>query len=104
MDVQTEQSRLSVWKAGLRRDPISSLCRALGNQAYQDTPLGMMLRSAAPKGWFTPPRHVERLTNAVIAAKRANWFDPGCQIERPPALSGDDDTELAIGRVRALFM
>jgi mitochondrial fission protein ELM1 len=93
----------AIWKSGLRRDPFSRLCRALGNQARQNTPMGVMLRTAALKGLFTPPRHVERLTDAVIAAKRATWFDSGCKIAKPPELSGDDDTELAIGRVRALF-
>ncbi len=93
----------AIWKSGLRRDPFSKICRALGNQAHQNTRMGVLLRSAALKGLFTPPRHVERLTNAIIASKRASWFDPGCKIERPPVLSGDDDMELAIGRVRALF-
>jgi len=93
----------AIWKTGLREDPFTKICRALGDQAHRNTPIGKLLRSAALKGLFTPPRHVERLTNAIIASKRAGWFDPGCQIERPSALSGDEDMALAIGRVRALF-
>ena len=93
----------AIWKTGLRRDPISNICRTLGDQAHQSTPMGKLLRSAALKGLFTPPRHVERLTNAIVASKRASWFDPGRQIERPPNLSEDDDMGLAIGRVGALF-
>ena len=93
----------SIWKTGLRTDPFTRICRALGDQAHRNTPMGKLLRSAALKGLFTPPRHVERLTKGIVASKRASWFDPGCQIERPPDLSGDDDMAAAIGRVAALF-
>jgi mitochondrial fission protein ELM1 len=93
----------AIWKTDVRRDPISFLFRMLGNQAHRDTPIGGILRSVALKGLFTPPRHVERLTDAVIADERATWFVPGCQIEGPRGQSGDDDTKLAIDRVRALF-
>lgn len=93
----------AIWKTELRRDPFSNICRILGNQAHRSTPLGQLLRSAALIGLFTPPRHVERLTNAIVASKRASWFDPGRQIERPPDRSEDDDMGLAIRRVGALF-
>ena len=93
----------AMWKTELRRDPFSNICRTLGDQAHRRTPLGQLLRSAALIGLFTPPRHVERLTNAIVASKRASWFDPGRQIERSPDRSEDDDMGLAIRRVGALF-
>ncbi|MDA1326303.1 MAG: ELM1/GtrOC1 family putative glycosyltransferase [Proteobacteria bacterium] len=94
---------VAIWKTGLRRDPFSKFFLTLGNQAHRDTSIGILLRWAALKGLFTPPRHVERLINAVIAKKRASWFDPERPIDKPSGLSGDDDMEKAIGRVRALF-
>lgn len=93
----------AIWNTGLRKDPVSTICRTLGNQAHKNTPIGRLLRSAALKGLFTPPRHVERLTEAIIASKRASRFDPERQIDRPPDMERDDDFERAIGRVRALF-
>jgi mitochondrial fission protein ELM1 len=93
----------AIWKTGIRSDPFSTIFRALGDQAHRNTPVGKLLRSAAVKGLFTPPRHVERLTEAIVASKRACWFDPESQIERPPDFSGDGDMEQAIFRVRALF-
>jgi len=93
----------AIWQTRLRSDPFSRFFRALGGQADRNTALGGLLRSLTVKGLFTPPRHVERLMEAVVASKRASRFDPDRQIEPPSSLLGDDDMELAIRRVRALL-
>lgn len=93
----------AIWKTELRTDPLSKICRMLGDQAVRNTPIGTLLRSAALKGLFTPPRHVERLTKVVTTARRASWFDPGREIEKPAKNLMSDDMALAINRVSALF-
>lgn len=94
---------VAVWKTGVRKDPFSRLCLALGNQANRETLAGKLLRYTTLKGLFTPPRHVERLTAAFIAAKRASWFDPDRPIESLPVPAEESDLGVAISRVRALF-
>lgn len=92
-----------IWKNRLRSDPISRFCLALGGQAQENTRTGRLMRSAALKGLFTPPRHVARLTNAIVASQRASWFAPDDRIPKPPDGFVDTDMEQVLGRVRALF-
>lgn len=94
---------VGLWNAPLRTDPASRLCLSLGRQAGRDTVIGRLLRTSAFKGLFTPPRHVSRLTEAVVASQRASWFSPEKKIPIPVTNDSDDDMAVAVSRIRALF-
>lgn len=93
----------AIWRTPVRKDPLSAFCQGLGGHADRNTGVGHLLRFAALKGLFTPPRHVGRLTEAIIESGQACWFDVNREIDRPPEVSRVDEMGLAIDRVRSLF-